>query len=149
MNRSRARSALFAPTIALLATSALSTAVVTPAAAQATANPPATPLVAPPTAGPSGVVRQITVEGNERLEAATVISYLPIAPGDTVDAARIDLALKTLYRTDLFNNVEIGLRDDGTLVVTIVENPIINLVVFEGNRALNDDKLRDEINIHP
>ena len=94
------------------------------------------------------MVRQITVEGNERLEAATVISYLPIAPGDTVDASRIDLALKTLFRTDLFNDVDIDLRGDN-LVVTVVENPIINQVVFEGNRALNDEKLRDEVNIHP
>lgn len=146
MIRSRARSALFAPTLALLATTALSTAVVSPAAAQAAPNPPA--AIALPPVGPTGVVRQITVEGNERLEAATVISYLPIAPGDTVDAARIDLALKTLFRTDLFNDVDIDLRGDN-LVVTVVENPIINQVVFEGNRALNDEKLRDEVNIHP
>ena len=132
-------------------------AAAAPAAAPAPIAPIATPgpaaapapLVSPPVAGAQiGVVRRITVAGNERLEPATVISYMPIAPGDTVDAARVDLALKTLFRTDLFADVRIELQGDN-LVVTVVENPIINQVVFEGNKALNDEKLRNEVNIHP
>ena len=97
----------------------------------------------------TGLVRAIKVEGNERIEADTVISYLPIAVGDTVDPARLDLAIKTLFRTDLFADVGLTLQPDGTLVVRVAENPIINRVVFEGNSALADDKLRDEISIHP
>ncbi len=97
----------------------------------------------------SGVVRAIKVEGNERIEADTVVSYLPIAVGDTIDPARLDLAIKTLFRTDLFSDVGLTLQPDGTLVVRVAENPIINRVVFEGNSALADDKLRDEITIHP
>src|SRR5215213_954869 len=110
MIRTRARSALLVTSLALLGTTALSTAMVAapawaqaadPAApvAPAAATPVApvplapvapvapAPLVAPTPAGAqTGYVRRITVEGNERLEAATVISYLPIAVGDTVDA---------------------------------------------------------------
>ena len=97
----------------------------------------------------SGVVKNIKVEGNERIEADTVISYLPIAVGDTVDPERLDLAIKTLFHTDLFADVGLTLMPDGTLVVRVAENPIINRVVFEGNSALADDKLRDEISIHP
>ena len=97
----------------------------------------------------SGVVRAIKVEGNERVEADTVASYLPIAVGDTVDSPRLDLALKTLLRTELFADVALTLQPDGTLDVRVAENPIINRVVFEGNSALSDDKLRDEITIHP
>jgi outer membrane protein insertion porin family len=137
-----------------MATTSLSTLLVaTPALAQAPAAAAAAapaPLVAPPVAGAeTGVARRITVEGNERLEPATVISYMPIAPGDTVDAARLDLAIKTLYRTELFAQIDIALNPDGNLVVKVVENPIINQVVFEGNKALNDEKLRNEVNIHP
>ena len=83
------------------------------------ANPPAPSPDAPPgpaavspavtttpaTGVQSGVVCAIKVEGNERIEADTVISYLPIAVGDTVDPARFDLAIKTLFRTDLFADV--------------------------------------------
>ena len=118
------------------------------------AAPPTTgstgPLTTTSAAGPqSGIVRAIKVEGNERIEADTVASYLPIAIGDTVDPERLDLAIKTLFRTDLFADVGLTLMPDGTLVVRVAENPIINRVVFEGNSALADDKLRDEITIHP
>ena len=113
----------------------------------APAAAPATTTASLP--GQTGVVRAIRVEGNERVEADTVISYLPIAIGDTIDAPRLDLAIKTLLRTDLFSDAGLTLRDDGTLVVRVAENPIINRVVFEGNSALADDKLRDEITIHP
>jgi outer membrane protein insertion porin family len=160
--------------MALMATTALSTGLATTARAQEALGglapiapipvpsdpsvltpivpppPPALAQAAPaaPAAPQAGIVRRITVQGNERLEAATVVSYLPIAAGDTVDAARIDLALKTLYRTDLFADVGIELQGDN-LVVRVVENPIINQVVFEGNSALNDEKLRNEVNVHP
>ncbi len=122
--------------------------VPSPAAAQAqAAATPGAPVRA--VAGnETGVVRRILIEGNERIESSTIIAYLPVSIGDTVDAARLNLALKTLARTDLFSDERVELR--GTdLVVRVVENPIINQVVFEGNSALNDEKLRDEISIHP
>jgi outer membrane protein insertion porin family len=116
------------------------------------APPPAAPeQPAPPQGAPvqSGVVRAIEVRGNERVEQATVISYLPIQVGETIDPGRIDLALKTLFRTDLFSDVKIELQPDGTLVVTVDENPIINRVLFEGNKSLKDDKLKDEVQVRP
>ena len=113
-----------------------------------TAGAPSTSALGP--SGQTGVVRRIVIQGNERIEAGTVASYLPIAVGDTVDPARLDLAIKTLFRTDLFSDVRIELvPNTGELVVHVTENPIINRVVFEGNSALNDEKLRDEISIHP
>jgi outer membrane protein insertion porin family len=103
-----------------------------------------------PSAIQSGVVRRIVVQGAERIEPSTVQSYLPINVGDTVDAAREDLALKTLARTGLFSDENISfIPSTGELVVRVTENPIINRVVFEGNSAEADDKLRDEISIHP
>ena len=115
----------------------------------APAPPSASVTTTPATAAQTGVVRDIKVEGNERIEADTVISYLPIAIGDTIDPPRLDLAIKTLFRTDLFADVALTLQPDGVLLVRVAENPIINRVVFEGNSALSDDKLRDEISIHP
>jgi len=95
-----------------------------------------------------GVVSRILVQGNERIEQSTVVSYLPIQPGETVDSARIDLAVKALFRTDLFSDVTIAFNS-GDLIVTIVENPIINRVIFEGNKGLKEDKLRDEVTVRP
>lgn len=105
---------------------------------------------APSSTAPVALVRKITIKGNERIESGTIQSYLPIAVGEGADASRIDLALKTLARTDLFSDERIELNPEtGELVVRVVENPIINQVVFEGNSALATDKLRDEVSIHP
>ncbi len=96
----------------------------------------------------SGVIRAIQVEGNQRIEARTVQSYLLLEPGDPFDTERIDLSLKTLFATGLFADVTIDKRGQD-LIVRVVENPIINRVIFEGNRALDDDKLREEIEAAP
>lgn len=95
-----------------------------------------------------GTIRSIVVEGNKRIEGRTVQSYLLLEPGDAFDPDRIDLSLKTLFATNLFADVSIDRRDDD-LVVRVVENPIINRVIFEGNRALKDEKLREEIQAAP
>jgi outer membrane protein insertion porin family len=99
-------------------------------------------------AAQGGVIQRILVQGNERIEPSTVISYLPVAPGEPVDSAKIDLALKALFRTDLFSDVKIDFQN-GDLIVTVVENPIINRVIFEGNSGLKEDKLRDEVTVRP
>ncbi|MEI9963661.1 MAG: POTRA domain-containing protein [Caulobacteraceae bacterium] len=56
------------------------------------------------------------MQGNERIEPSTILSYLPIQVGDTVDPAKIDLALKTLFRTDLFADVAIDLQGTDLIV---------------------------------
>ena len=156
MHRHRARSAALSSGLGLLlGTTTLAAPVL--AWAQAATAPPAATATAPaaepaaPAAAPatSGVVRRIEVRGNERIEAATVISYLPIQPGETIDPAKIDLALKSLFRTDLFADVKIDLQADGTLLVSVEENPIINRVLFEGNKSMKEDKLKDEVSVRP
>jgi outer membrane protein insertion porin family len=95
-----------------------------------------------------GVVQRIIVTGNERIEQSTILSYLPLQAGDTANPAKIDLALKALFRTDLFADVKLNFLN-GDLSIVVVENPIINKVVFEGNSGLKEDKLRDEVTIRP
>ena len=97
----------------------------------------------------TGVVNRILIQGNQRIDQTTVLSYLPIQPGDTIDPVILDVAIRTLTRTQLFADVQLGLQPNGDLVVKIVENPIINQVVFEGNSALAEKKLREEVTIAP
>jgi outer membrane protein insertion porin family len=122
-----------------------STALVQAASAQTAPAPVAAPMASAPE---TVVVQRIVIKGVERIEQGTVLSYLPIQPGDTVGPVQIDLALKTLFRTDLFADVKLDVQG-ADLVVTLVENPIINQVVFEGNDNLKEDKLRDEVTIRP
>lgn len=95
------------------------------------------------------VVNRIVVRGNQRIDQTTVLSYLPIQAGDTVDAVVLDVAVRTLTRTQLFANVQLGVQPNGDLIVEIVENPIINQVVFEGNGAISEDKLTEEVTLKP
>ncbi len=92
---------------------------------------------------------QIVVEGNKRVEAETIRSYFRGAGGgERLDAARIDAGLKALYATGLFQDVRIS-QPGGRVVVTVVENPVINRVAFEGNKKAKDEQLSQEIQSKP
>jgi outer membrane protein insertion porin family len=86
----------------------------------------------------------IVVQGNRRVEADTVRSYFRVAPGDHLDAARIDAALKALYASGLFEDVRIS-QSGGRLIVTVVEAPVIDRLAFEGNSRIKDEQLQQEI----
>lgn len=103
---------------------------------------------APAAAQTSGVLRSITVQGNQRIEADTVRSYVGLVPGTAYDQDTIDGAFKRLFATGLFADVVIRVRA-GDVVVSVVENPIINRVVYEGNKALDDDELSEEVRLRP
>ena len=93
-------------------------------------------------------IESVLVEGNERIEADTVRSYLSVGPGDAFDADAVNASLKSLFESGLFADVAIQ-REGNALVVRVVENPIINRVVFEGNDAIDDDELGAEIQLQP
>jgi len=96
----------------------------------------------------TGVLRSITVQGNQRIEADTVRTYVGLVPGTGYDQDVIDAAFKRLFATGLFADVIIRVRN-GDVVVTVVENPIINRVVYEGNKALDDEELSEEVRLRP
>ena len=86
----------------------------------------------------------IVVEGNRRIDADTVRSYFKVAPGEHLDAAKIDAGLKALYATGLFQDVHIS-QSGGKVIVTVVEAPVINKIAFEGNYRIKDEQLKEEI----
>lgn len=135
---------------------ALAAGLAGPAAAQtAPAIQPGAPIevqpaqAAAPAQNERAIVNRIIVRGNQRIDQTTILSYLPIQPGDTVDPAVLDVAVRTLTRTQLFADVQLGVQPNGDLIVEIVENPIINQVVFEGNSAIGDTKLTEEVTLKP
>src|SRR3984885_4785383 len=89
-------------------------------------------------------VNSIVVEGNRRVEASTVRSYFKTGPSGRLEAQNIDDAYKALYATGLFEDVHIT-QSGGHIVVTLVENPVINRIAFEGNRKVKEDQLKLEI----
>ncbi len=95
---------------------------------------------------PGGTISAIKVEGNQRIEEGTIRSYMLVQPGDPFDPERIDRSLKTLFATGLFQDVSLR-RDGDVLVVKLQENPIVSRIAFEGNRKLNDEQLRGELQL--
>ena len=90
----------------------------------------------------------IVVEGNRRVEADTIRSYFKPGPDGRIGAAQIDAALKSLYATGLFQDVQIN-PAGGRIVVRVVENAVINRVAFEGNYKAKDDQLQGEFQSKP
>lgn len=99
-------------------------------------------------AAPVPIIRQVSVSGNERVEPETIASYLTVRPGDPFDAAQLDASLKNLFSTGLFSDVELTERN-GVLIVRVVENPIINRIIFEGNKKLDNEELIEEVRLRP
>ncbi len=90
----------------------------------------------------------IVVQGNRRVEAGTIRSYFKPGPGGRLGPGEINEALKALYATGLFSDVRIS-HAGGRLVVSVVENPVINQVVFEGNKKAKDAQLSAEVQSKP
>jgi outer membrane protein insertion porin family len=95
-------------------------------------------------AGGGANATSIVVEGNRRVEAETIRSYFKVAPGERVDAAKVDSALKALYASGLFQDIRIS-QQGGRLIVTVVEAPVIDRLAFEGNNKIKDEQLQQEI----
>jgi len=90
----------------------------------------------------------IVVEGSRRVEADTIRSYFKPGPGGRLGPEQEDEALKALLTTGLFADVRIS-HTGGRIVVTVVENPVINRVAFEGNKKAKDEQLTAEVQSKP
>jgi outer membrane protein insertion porin family len=87
----------------------------------------------------------IVVEGNRRVESETIRSYFGSGP---LTPSQIDAGLKGLYGTGLFQDIQIR-QAGGRLIVTVIENPVINRIAFEGNIKAKDEQLLGEIQSKP
>ncbi|MDE1905991.1 MAG: outer membrane protein assembly factor BamA [Rhodospirillales bacterium] len=95
-----------------------------------------------------GTIAAINVTGNQRIESSTVIAYMVVQPGDSFDPERINQSVKTLYATGLFQSVNIT-RDGGNLNVAVVENPLVDQVLFSGNKTLTDKEAAAAVALKP
>lgn len=121
--------------------------------APATAQPGAAAQqqVAPaPSATPvERTIRSLRVEGSQRIEPDTALSYTKLRIGQPYTNESLDQAIKDLYASDLFADVTVAGAETGDIVLRVRENPIINRVILEGNKRLKDDKITKEIKLKP
>lgn len=109
---------------------------------------PTTPPLATPAAEAGDIIRSIVVNGSQRLEAGTVLSYMKLRIGQTYTQEAADQALKDLFATELFKDVSIR-NNDGAVVIEVVENPVVNRILLEGNKRIKEDKIYPEIRLAP
>jgi outer membrane protein insertion porin family len=90
------------------------------------------------------VVRDMRVEGLQRISEGTVFNYLPINIGDRVDQIRIQESIRALYGQGLFDDIEIR-RDGDTLIVAVHERPSIESFIIEGNKDIKTEDLTESL----
>jgi outer membrane protein insertion porin family len=100
--------------------------------------------LAPAFAAGEFVVRDMRVEGLQRISEGTVFNYLPVNVGDTVDQVRIQEAIRSLYTQGLFDDIEMR-RDGNTLVIAVKERPSIEDFTIEGNKDIKTEDLMDSL----
>ena len=105
-------------------------------------------LAWPPAAAAAPPEASIAVAGSRHLDAAMIRAHFHPGAGGRLDAAALDAALKSLYATGLFQDVKIA-RDGSRILVTVVENPTIGRVTFEGNKKVKDDDLKKVVQAKP
>ena len=123
-----------------------------PAAAQtAPATALTAPAAAPAQAAPAAerVIRSLRVEGSQRVEPETALSYTKLRTGQPYTNETVDQAITDLLGSDLFADVTIAGVETGDLIIRVRENPIINRVILEGNKRLKSDKITKEIKLAP
>ncbi|MDB5700392.1 MAG: bamA [Sphingomonadales bacterium] len=124
-----------------------------PALAQRPKAQPATSLLSPKPPAPApvtdgGTIKSIAVSGSQRIEPETVRSYVKLRTGGVYTRESLDQALQDLFATELFADVQIR-DEEGALTIIVKENPVINRIVFEGNKRIKEDKLSKELKLAP
>jgi outer membrane protein insertion porin family len=90
------------------------------------------------------VIKDIRVEGLGRIAIGTVLNYLPINEGDTMDDVRSAETIRALFETGLFDDVSLA-RDEDTLVVKVIERPAISKIEITGNKDITSDQLTEAL----
>ncbi|GAA4644131.1 outer membrane protein assembly factor BamA [Pontixanthobacter gangjinensis] len=104
--------------------------------------------VAAPEAPRVDIIKSLSVIGAQRLEPLTIVSYMSLRSGQEYTQAAADQALKELYATELFATASVR-NNDGDVIIEVVENPVINRIILEGNNRIKDDKIVPEIKLAP
>ena len=86
--------------------------------------------------------RNIQVQGLQRISEGTVFNYLPVNIGDHLDAQRVREALRALYATGFFRDVELR-RDGDTLIVAVAERPSLESIDIKGNKDIKTEDLQN------
>lgn len=95
-----------------------------------------------------GVISNININGLQRVEKETALSYAGISTNKPVSTEELNEALKRLYDTGLFRDISFDTKGN-TLVINVKENPVIGVMAFDGNDKIDDKILESEVQSAP
>jgi outer membrane protein insertion porin family len=91
------------------------------------------------------VVKDIRVEGLQRVALGAALTYLPVTVGDELNSFRVSQLIRSMYSSSHFENIQI-FRDGNTLLIRVTERPTISNIVFEDNDDIKDEQLQESLN---
>ncbi len=93
-------------------------------------------------------ITKIEIEGNQRIDKETIFSYLNQEKNKNINRADLNIMFKDLFSSNLFSEIIFKITEN-TLIIKVVENPVINRIALEGNKHLDDDEILPEIYLKP
>ena len=82
------------------------------------------------------VVKDIKIEGLEKISEGALLNYLPVNIGDSLNESRIQESIRSVYSSGFFKNIEFRKDDSGVLIISVLERPSIASINFEGNKDI-------------
>jgi Outer membrane protein/protective antigen OMA87 len=91
------------------------------------------------------VVKDIKIEGLEKISEGALLNYLPVNIGDSLNESRIQESIRSVYSSGFFKNIEFRKDDSGVLIISVLERPSIASINFEGNKDIKTEDLEDSL----
>ncbi len=94
----------------------------------------------------SFVVKDIRIEGLQKISEGALLNYLPINIGDILDDVKVKESIRSVYSSGFFKNIEFRQDESGILIISVLERPSIGNIVFDGNKDIKTEDLEDSLN---
>ncbi len=92
------------------------------------------------------IVKDIRIEGLQKISEGALLNYLPVNIGDTLDNTKVKESIRSVYSSGFFKNIEFRQDESGVLVISVLERPSIGNIVFDGNKDIKTEDLEDSLN---
>ena len=92
------------------------------------------------------IVKDIRIEGLQKISEGALLNYLPVNIGDELDDIRIKESIRSVYSSGFFKNIEFRKDDSGALIISVLERPSIASITFEGNKDIKTEDLQESLN---
>ena len=91
------------------------------------------------------IVKDIKIEGLQKISEGALLNYLPVNIGDTIDDLKVKESIRSVYSSGFFKNIEFRKDASGVLIISVLERPSIASITFEGNKDIKTEDLEESL----